>query len=105
MVFYRSGCGPCEETMQGLTGNYKDLIAKGIRIISIAADTDEQVFSNTAFPHPWIDKYCDFEGMNGINFKNYAIIGTPTMYILDHKGFILSKMATVTELLAWSKTH
>jgi hypothetical protein len=37
--------------------------------------------------------------LNGINFKNYAVIGTPTMYIIDSKGIVLSKMATVKEVL------
>jgi hypothetical protein len=41
--------------------------------------------------------------MNGVNFKNYAVIGTPTMYILDNKGFILSKMATITEVFDFVK--
>jgi hypothetical protein len=37
--------------------------------------------------------------MNGINFKNYAVLGTPTIYVLDSKGIILSKMATISEVL------
>jgi hypothetical protein len=37
--------------------------------------------------------------MNGINFKNYAVLGTPTIYILDSKGIILSKLATINEVL------
>jgi hypothetical protein len=41
--------------------------------------------------------------MNGINFKNYAVIGTPMMYVLNSKGMIITKPATVEELLAWSK--
>jgi thiol-disulfide isomerase/thioredoxin len=99
LVFYRSDCGPCEETMEGLVGNYKKMVIKGIKIISIAADTDEKVFKDTSLPHPWPYKYCDFGGLNGINFKNYAVIGTPTMYIIDSKGIVLSKMATVKEVL------
>ena len=102
LVFYKSGCGPCEETMLGLVGNYKELVSKGIKIVSIAADTDEKVFKDTSLPHPWPDKYCDFEGTKGINFKNYAVIGTPTMYVLDSKGFILYKMATIAEVLEFS---
>lgn len=102
LVFYKSGCGPCEETMLGLVGNYKELVSKGIKIVSIAADTDEKVFKDTSIPHPWPDKYCDFEGTKGINFKNYAVIGTPTMYVLDSKGFILYKMATIAEVLEFS---
>jgi thiol-disulfide isomerase/thioredoxin len=99
LVFYKSGCGPCEETMQALQGNYMDLQKKGFKIISIAADTDEHVFKNTSSQFPWEAKYCDFEGTNGINFKNYAVIGTPTMYILDKQGTIIKKLATVQELL------
>jgi hypothetical protein len=99
LVFYKSGCGPCEETMLGLTANYNDMVSKGIKIVSIAADTDEKVFKDTSLPHPWADKYCDFEGTKGINLKNYAVIGTPTMYILDSKGIILSRLATIAEVL------
>lgn len=103
LVFYRSGCGPCEETMEGLVTHYKEMVTKGFKIITIAADTDEKVFKETSLQHPWLDKYCDFEGANGINFKNYAVIGTPTMYVLNSKGIILSKMATITEVLDFVK--
>ena len=103
LVFYKSGCGPCEDTMAGLTANYKDMVSKGIKIVSIAADTDEKVFKDTSSPHPWPDKYFDFEGTKGINFKNYAVIGTPTMYILDSKGIILSRLSTIIEVLEFVK--
>lgn len=99
LIFYKSGCGPCEETMEALKGNYKDLTSKGLRIISISADIDEQIFKNTSFQFPWADKYCNLDGMGGMNFKNYAILGTPTMFLLDQHGVIIKKMATVKELL------
>lgn len=99
LVFYRSGCSSCEETMKGLVDNYKIMTSKGFKIITIAADTDEKVFKDTSLAHPWADKYCDFEGTKGINFKNYAVIGTPTMDVLDSKGIIVSKMATISEVL------
>ena len=99
LVFYRSDCGPCEETMAGLVGNYKAIVDKGIKIISFAGDTNQETYSKTATAFPWTDKYCDFGGMNGINFKNYAVLGTPTIYLIDNKEIILSKMATVTEVL------
>ena len=68
LVFYRSGCGPCEETMAGLVMHYKEMVAKGFRIITIASDTEEKIFKDTSMLHPWTDKYCDFQGANGINF-------------------------------------
>lgn len=103
VLFYISGCGPCEDTMVDLKYNYKDLVAKGFRIIAISADTDEAVFKNSSSEYPWTDTYCDFEGANGVNFKNYAVIGTPTMYILDSNGMIKTRVATVQELLAWKE--
>jgi peroxiredoxin len=105
LVFYKSGCGPCEETMQGLMDNYKEIANKGYRIITIAADTEEQIFKNTSVKYPWTDKYCDFEGARGINFKNYAVIGTPTMYIINTTGNIESKLATLNDVLAFVKQN
>jgi thiol-disulfide isomerase/thioredoxin len=105
LVFYKSGCGPCEETMQGLMDNYKEMANKEYRIITVAADTDEQIFKNTSILYPWADKYCDFEGATGMNFKNYAVIGTPTMYVIDSVGNIESKLDTLNDVLTFVKQH
>jgi peroxiredoxin len=99
LVFYQSDCGHCETAIAGLKSNYKDLVAKGFKIISFAGDLDQEVFATTAASFPWAAKYRDVEGMNGVNFKNYAVIGTPTMFLLDDKGIIVQKPATVEELL------
>ena len=89
--------------LEALEKNYKNLVAKGFRIISMASDIDFAVYSNTSFSLPWPDKYCNLDGTNGINFQNYAVIGTPTRYVLDKKGKIILKPVTVTELLEWKK--
>lgn len=98
VVFYQSGCGPCEETIAGLQGYFKDITSKGIKILSFSADTDEQVFKTTSSQFLWKDKYCDFQGTNGINFKNYAVIGTPTLYLIDKKGNIIKKLSGIADL-------
>lgn len=103
LLFYQSDCGHCETAIATLKTNYKDLVAKGIKIISIAGDLDPAAFTKTAASFPWAAKYRDVEGMNGVNFKNYGVIGTPTMYILDSKGMIVSKMATVADVLDFVK--
>ena len=99
MIFYQSGCGHCEETMNELRKHYDELTKKGLRIIGISADTDDLVFRNTANSYPWKDNFCDLEGTKGINFKNYAVLGTPTLFLLDKKGFITAKIATIEDLL------
>jgi thioredoxin-related protein len=105
LVFYQSGCGPCEELMAGLKTNYKELVAQGLEIVSLSSDLSEDVFKNAAAQFPWENKYCDLKGVGGINFENYAVIGTPTLFLIDKKGMILQKMATVTDVLEWSKKN
>jgi thiol-disulfide isomerase/thioredoxin len=101
LLFYQTGCGHCETAIAGLKSNYQALVSKGIKIISFAGDLDQETFATTAASFPWVAKYRDAQGMNGINFKNYAVIGTPTMFLLDNKGIIVQKPATVEELVAW----
>jgi thiol-disulfide isomerase/thioredoxin len=100
LLFYQSGCGHCDTAIAWLKSQYEELTVKGIKIISIAGDTDQDTFAKSASAFPWSDKYRDVEGMNGINFKNYAIMGTPTMFLLDSKGIIIEKIATIEQLLA-----
>lgn len=99
LIFYESGCGPCENLLQQLPGNYENLKKKGIRVISISADTDEQVFKSKANAFPWKDAFCDYEGKAGINFQNYGAVGTPTLFLIDKSGKIEAKMAGLDEVL------
>jgi len=98
LIFYESGCGPCEALMQQLPGKYEILKKKGIDIIAIAADMGEQQFKNSSKDYPWKRTLCDFEGKQGVNFKNYAVMGTPTMFLVDKNGKIESKIASLSEL-------
>ena len=101
LVFYQSDCGHCEEVIQGIKMNYDKLLSKNVLIISLSADTNEQIFNETAASFQWLHKYCDFQGINGSNFKNYAILGTPTLFLVDEKGIIIKKMSKIDELLDW----
>ncbi len=101
LVFYQSDCGHCETVIAGLKSNYQELVSKGIKIISLAADIEQQTYQTNAALFPWKDKYCNFEGISGINFKNYAVLGTPTIFMLDSKGIIVEKIATVEQLMDW----
>ena len=98
VIFYESGCGNCENAMNQLVGNYSALKEKGIEVVSIAADMDTTVFKNTSLNFPWQKKLCDFKGYESDNFKNYAIIGTPTIYRIDENGIIQGKYAGWEEI-------
>ncbi len=99
LVFYESGCGPCQELMQKLPQVFENLNRKGIDIISISSDINEHVFKNNSVNFPWKRKYCDYKGKDGVNFINYAVIGTPTMLLIDMQGKIEKKINSYLELL------
>lgn len=99
LLFYQSSCGPCEELLKKLPEQYAALKAKNIDIIAVSADENEQEFLNTSKKFPWLRTYCDYDGRNGINFKNYAVVGTPILYLIDKYGKIERRIYDVSEIL------
>lgn len=99
LIFYESTCGHCEDLLRQLPGNYEDIKKKGVRIISVSADKDEEVFKSKAKDFLWKDTFCDFEGGKGVNFKNYGIEGTPTLILIDQSGKIILRTAMLEEVL------
>ncbi|WP_165835306.1 peroxiredoxin family protein [Chryseobacterium viscerum] len=101
LIFYESGCGPCENLLQQLPGNYELLQKQGIRIVSVSADKEVAVFKSKSDHFPWKkDAFCDYEGIKGTNFMHYAVAGTPTMFLLDKTGKIILRTASLQEVLA-----
>ncbi len=88
IIFYESGCDHCNRIMEELTRDYEKYKAKNIRVITVAADSDVNVYKYYADKFPWPDKLCDFRGYGGENFKNYGIMGTPSIYVVDENGVL-----------------
>lgn len=98
LVFYDSGCGACERELKELSGSFKELESKKVRVITISSDKEEAVFKNKSGDFPWKQAYCDYEGMKGVNFRNYGVAGTPTMFLIDDKGKVMLRSATFKEV-------
>jgi len=99
LMFYETGCGSCHNELEMLKNRYSLLADNQIRVISISADKSEEVFEYTSSSFPWEDKLCDFEGFDGINFRNYGIVGTPTFILTDKDGIVRGRYAQLKELL------
>lgn len=97
LVFYESGCNACDNEMQLLKGNYPLLREKGYEVVSVAADTDAGIFSNTAGTFPWKARYCDFQGFAGKDFTSFGVIGTPTFYVIDEQGVLQGRYARLED--------
>lgn len=101
VFFYNSSCTPCEDAFINILNRYEELKKKGVRIISISSDKTIEEFSKKESWQPWPDVYCDMQGMTGINFVNYGVLGTPTFFVLDSAGTIISRQATSEAVLKW----
>jgi thioredoxin-related protein len=98
LLFYTSSCGYCEILLQKLPVYFENIKAKGVKIISVSADLDENIFKNKAESFLWKDAYLDSEG---INFQTYGITGTPTIFLIDNTGKILLKTSALEEILGY----
>jgi len=99
LLFYRGDCPLCEDALIDLANKYQRLKEQNVRVIAISGDENEKAFEKKLAYHQWPDNYCDFTGMAGVNFKNYAVMGVPTLYLLDREGIVVKKSAMVDELI------
>jgi hypothetical protein len=99
VIFYESGCSNCENELIQLRANYRILQERGLRVISVAADPNEEIYRNNAALFPWPDTYCDYKGFSGENFTNYQVVGTPTIFVVDKAGMITGRYAQLAEYL------
>ena len=84
--------------MSKLAEKYTELKKRGYEVVSISADNDKTMFDIYAAKLPWKDKYCDFEGFAGKDFRNYGVMGTPTFYVLDAKNIVQGRHARVEDI-------
>jgi peroxiredoxin len=101
LIFFDSNCDHCHHELDSLNVHYAELTKKGYRIISIAVDTDPNNYRQAAAGFAWdrADRLCDFKGFAGENFKNYGIVGVPTIFVVDKNGFITGRYAQVLEFI------
>jgi len=103
LVFFASDCGHCEELLKTLQVHYQSLQERHIHIVALAADADEEIFKRSKLAFPWEDTFCDFKGMLGVNFRSYAVLGTPTLVLINAKGIIELRTSKLDEVLINSK--
>jgi peroxiredoxin len=97
LIFYESGCPLCSDQLKEIKEHYPQLKEKKIRVLSIASDRNKNIYEEMANTFPWPDKLCDFEGFEGKNFRNYGILGTPTLYVIDKKGNVVGRYAKLID--------
>jgi len=99
IMFYDSDCGNCRHELYQLIEKYNVLKENGLRVISIAADTDKDLFAETSQKIIWKDNFCDFKSFEGANFVNYGVVGTPTIIVIDKDGIVRGRYARLKDFV------
>ncbi|MDL2222938.1 redoxin domain-containing protein [Bacteroidales bacterium OttesenSCG-928-M11] len=97
LIFYEEGCTNCDIQIRQLTEQYDRIKQKGYDIISVSADTDPEVGESSP-SFPWSKNICDYDGLEGINFQNYGIFGTPTILLIDKEGKLEGRYARLEDI-------
>ncbi|MDR1937632.1 MAG: thioredoxin family protein, partial [Tannerellaceae bacterium] len=91
--------GTCRYELEALKQKYPLLTDNHIRVVSISADADRDVYESASAGFPWPDRLWDGKGFDGENFLNYGIVGTPTFILVDREGLVRGRYARLSELL------
>jgi hypothetical protein len=70
-----------------------------IRVVSIAADMNPARFEAESRRFPWVDKLCDFQGFEGVNFMAFGVMATPTFFVISENGKIEQEFNSVNEMI------
>jgi peroxiredoxin len=98
LFFYESRCRSCQGMIIEMINKYSALQQKGVRIISLATDTNEQTFTEYSSRFLWPDKLCDYRGFDSPNMKNYGVAATPTLFLVDREGVVTDQYGTLEEI-------
>lgn len=97
LLFYETDCPNCEAVLRDLCGFYTTLKDRGVRVLSIASDEDEHIFSSRAASLPWTEKWYDSRGFYSPDFENYGVASTPTLVVVNPDGRIAGSYHTLEE--------
>lgn len=97
LLFYETDCPNCEAVLRDLCGFYTTLKDRGVRVLSIASDEDEHIFSSRAASLPWTEKWYDSLSFYSPDFENYGVASTPTLVVVNPDGRVAGSYHTLEE--------
>lgn len=89
IVFWASWCPHCEIEMPKL----QEFALKNakVNVIAISLDEEKKAYEASILKYPNAIHICDFKKWEGISVKDYHIVATPTVVVLDKNKKIIGK--------------
>ncbi len=98
VVFGASWCPDCQNDYPSLVGTYKRIKDKyDVGGVYISLDTDKKAYQDFYKGAPFTTA-CDTDGWSSSMVKEFCVVATPTLYILDENLRILKKVSNAHQL-------
>ncbi|MXV37572.1 redoxin domain-containing protein [Flavobacteriaceae bacterium Ap0902] len=98
LVFWASWCPHCINEMPYVKEFYTDFKKEGGEIIAVSLDMDENKYKAATKEYEWIN-YTDLMKWDSPVVKEYGVMATPTMILLDKDNKILKIGSNVSEFM------
>ena len=100
VIFGSSWCPNCRDELSQLSSQYEQFKSKGIEVLFVSLDTDKNAFTEFVRNFPFTS-ICDYKKWESKAAKDYLVIGTPTMFLLDNNRKILLRPNSVNHVVTW----
>ncbi len=100
VVFGAGWCEKCKEELPKIANLYTKWKQKGLEVLFISLDENEQDFKKFASAFPFI-YYCDYQKWNSPIATDCYVFGTPTLFLLDKKREIILRPNSINQMDAW----
>lgn len=100
ILFWSASCSHCESEIPVLLDRYNQLQSKGIAIIGLSLDSNQEEYAKKANSLPWIND-SELRGWYSTYAETYGIHATPTYFILDSSNKIISKPDHATDVIEY----
>jgi len=92
VYFSAHWCGPCRGFTPKLAEFYKDALqAKGMEVIFVSGDKDQDAFESYYGEQPWTALPYDQRDVKAALNKKFKVQGIPSLVILDASGEVITK--------------
>ena len=97
--FWASWCTPCRKTNRELAPHYKKLKDKGIEIVSVSVDEQDNLWRDAVKSDkiPWMQLISP-EGINSKVAQSYKVKSLPATYLINQSGKIIQQHVKLTDL-------
>jgi thiol-disulfide isomerase/thioredoxin len=100
VVFGASWCPKCTEEIPQISQYYNSWKEKGVDVLFISLDTEKQEFQKFSKSFPFYST-CEYKKWDSRSVKDFYVIGTPTMYLLDRSNKIILRPISVKQVNAF----